>query len=207
MRNILPIPLLLSLYGMWRARHTHTFLIGAMLAIASLFAIWPVLNLRYLFPAYMLLLAFASLGAVEATRSIRRGKILFMGTLLILILASNLFALCIYSYGACNAWFDRTVGGVLPKNMGLATEGFYTWDQARDWINAHAEPDAEVVVLGAANALAWGESVFREDLNVVADRAAHCPAYEVSQNLESEGAVVFTTEDEPKTSVLRQGCN
>lgn len=202
-RNILPIPLLLSFFGMWRARRTQSLLIVATFAIASLFAVWPVLNLRYLFPAYVLLLGFAAFGAVELYRLIPRKKVFVMGALALVTILSGSAALCLYSYGACNAFFDRTVGW-LPKNMGLATEGFYTWDLARDWINENAEPNAEVVVIGKENSFAWSEGVFREDLNVVTDTMKSCPSYEITQHEFPEEEIVFQTEDQPTVYVVTQ---
>lgn len=209
-RNILPIPLLLSIFGIWRAclpvgrpAEKQIFLIIATFAIASLFAVWPVLNLRYLFPAYALLLGFAAFGAVELYRLIPRGKVFVMGALALVTILSGSAALCLYSYGACNAWFDRAFG-YLPKNMGLATEGFYTWDLARDWVNENAEPNAEIVVIGKENSFAWSEGVFREDLNVVTDTMKSCPSYEITQHEFREEDIVFQTEDQPIVYVVTQ---
>ncbi len=116
-------------------------------------------------------------------------------------------ALCLYTYGECNALVDRTVGW-LPPDMGLTTEGFYAWYQAHEYVNVHAEPGS-IVIAGDEIAIgALREGFFRPDLRLRSDAGAECPVYIIAQlRDEAERAqAVFTTEYAPFTSVTRIGC-
>src|SRR3989338_2616032 len=172
--NILPILFLFSLYGMWKARHKQPFLIAAMFAIWSLFLIWPVLNLRYTFPGYVLLIAFAVFGIQHVASALPRFWNAFLTIILFAVLALDVGVLCLYAYGQCNARLDKAFS-MIPKNMGLATEGFYGWDTARDWINEHAEQNAMVRAMGDINARMFADGIFRKDLSIISYEADSCP--------------------------------
>ncbi|MEK7591374.1 MAG: glycosyltransferase family 39 protein [Patescibacteria group bacterium] len=206
LKNILPVLLPFAVYGAWRARKEQTFLITMMIGIWSLFAVWPVLNVRYAFPGYIVLLGFAVYGIFETSRFFGRFRPLFTGAVISLALIADAGALCLYASGSCNAWFDRTVDRI-PKNLGLATEGFYTWDLARDWVNLHAEKGAIVRAQGDVNARMFAGGIFRDDLQIVSYDAERCPVYTIVQQLVDGANVVFETDDEPKTYVLKEECN
>ncbi|MBI3331796.1 glycosyltransferase family 39 protein [Candidatus Peregrinibacteria bacterium] len=220
LRNILPILLVASVYGVWKAGKKQPFLLTSMLAVWSLFAIWPVLNLRYAFPGYIILIAFAVAGLLDALsrlgRSFPAGPRLPVGqgrpALILIMLGlilSHGLALCLYQYGSCNALWERAIDRI-PKNLGLAMEGFYTWDQARDYVNRYARQGAQVVVAGKVNAIVMGEGIFRSDLSVVADTPTACPSYEIvyvpADTRLASPATVFQTIDAPTAYVMLQRC-
>lgn len=204
--NILPILFLFSLYGLYRERR-QSFLIVFMIGVWSLFLIWPVLNIRYTFPGYIILLAFAMMGIAHAVRLIPRGSKLILAAIVVGVIALDAFALCAYSYGSCNTLLDRSIPG-FPKHLGFAVEGFYTWDQARDALNSLAEPGAEVTMLGPVNAVVFArDHVFREDLGMQPEGPSTCPSYRISQEVLPTEEVVFQTTDIPVTFVAKTACS
>ena len=49
--------------------------------------------------------------------------------------------------------------------------------------------------------------IFRDDLQIVSYDAERCPVYTIVQQLVDGANVVFETDDEPKTYVLKEECN
>ena len=204
--NILPVLFLFSLYGLYRERR-QSFLIVFMIGVWSLFLIWPVLNIRYTFPGYIILFAFAMMGITHAMRLIPRGSKLILTAIIVGVIALDAFALCAYSYGSCNNILDRRVPG-FPKHLGFAVEGFYTWDQARDALNSLAEPGAEVTMLGPVNAVVFArDHVFREDLGMQPEGPSTCPSYRITQEVLPSEETVFQTTDAPVTFVAKTACS
>jgi len=215
MRNILPVLLLGAVIGLWKEGKKQGFLVFVMLTAWLLTSFWWVQGMRFAFPGYPILIGFGVCGLFAVCRGRHRLGYLVIAALLL----SHVSALCLYSYGACNAWFDRTVG-ILPKNMGLSSEGFYTWSLARDYINEHAEERSFVDASSKLLAHVWQESVFRKDLQVVEHIDAVCPAYRIAaepvlrqaqdgsrQAPEPEGGeVVFATQDAPQWFVVYYSC-
>ena len=203
--NILPILFLFSLYGLYRERR-QSFLIVFMIGVWSLFLIWPVLNIRYTFPGYIILLAFAFLGVQDLLRRFPRVSGALVTLILASVIALDVFALCAYTYGSCNVILDRNLPG-FPKHLGFASEGFYTWDQARDYLNAHAEPGAEVTMLGPVNAAVFArDHVFREDLGMQPEGPSICPSYRITQEMLPDEISIFQTVDVPVTYVAKREC-
>lgn len=186
-----------ALLGLAVEGRRQPLLVGGMLTAWVLTSFWWVQAIRFAFPGYVPLLAFAVLGLLFLVR--RFPSRVFWIPMLLLVMFAQGGSLCLYTYSACNAWFDRTVG-FLPRDMKLSTEGFYTWMQARDFLNDHAPPMATVAVGGE---LVWNTGIFRQDLAVATDT---CPAYRITQRPGAKDNILFATEDAPVTYAVLQRC-
>lgn len=190
---LLPFALIgLLLYG-----RTFLILTIGMIAVWAFTSFWWVQAIRFAFPGYVPFLAFAILGLLFLMRRFPLWMV-WVPVIALVIVVQGL-SLCLYTYGACNAWFDRTVGFV-PKNIGLSTEGFHTWNQARDFLNSHI-PHGSVVSVG--DEVVWNTGIFRPDLVV---KAEGCPAYRITQWPEARDEILFATRDEPVTYATLQRC-
>lgn len=205
LHNILPVLLILSLWGMLLRTRWRGFLLGSLLTIWLLTAIWWSQSIRQAFPGYPILMIFAGIGFFDLYRRIPYKKI-FVTVCIGTILFSDIAMLCIYSYGSCNARIDRF--HVLPQDLHLTQEGMYTWKLARDFINETVESGATIVISGPfEEAEAMRTGVFRDDLIVKwSHESFTCPAYEIVQRREVLGETVFQTEAEPITSVVQRTC-
>jgi len=199
LHNLFPFFFVFALIGLWRHARTQPFLLLAMLAAWLLSSIWWVQAIRFFFPGYPLLLVFAILGLIDVLHW-RSRSLLILPLLITAGIGVQSLSFCLYTYGDCNAWFDRRVG-ILPKNMGLTPEGFYAWHLARNFINDHAERGALVYY----EMPEVSESVFRSDLHVVADRNL-CPLYRITQRPEPDAEILYTTAAAPETAVTLQRC-
>jgi len=199
--NLLPILFLCSLYGLWKRKKENAFLIVIMCTLWVLAAVWWVQAMRFAFPGYTILMGFASWGLIDILRKTPKA-ITYLIIAAIIVLHST--SLCLYAYGECNSCFDKNVGHI-PPNLHISSEGFHTWDLARNFINDNAEENGFVLVIDPVNEFAWKDGVFRGDLTVTMDPSA-CPLYRIMQN-PSEGEIIFTTVDEPKTSVIQLKCS
>jgi 4-amino-4-deoxy-L-arabinose transferase-like glycosyltransferase len=206
MHNILPLLLPFSLYGLWLQGRKHAVLTGAMLSAWVLTAIWWVQAIRFAFAGYVLLTLFAAVGIVELWK--RAGKWrTALGIILCLgFIGVHAPVMCVYTYGECNAWVDRTFR-VLPPDLHLTPEGFYAWYQGKEYFNTHAESGALLVTEDPLNAVAWKEGVFRPDIQVSETRDT-CPYYRIvqEQNVHPAEEVLFKTEDAPRTAVTKFPC-
>lgn len=202
LQNILPILLLLACYGVWKEGRRHVFLIVSIIAILLLTAIWWVQAMRFAFPAYPILIMFAAWVLYNFQFSIFNYQ--FTKVIIgLLIVITHLGALCLYSSGACNALFDRTIGGI-PANLGITSEGFYTWHQAQHFINAYAKDNANLYVIDTVKQQTL-PSVFRSDIHLTVDTTI-CPYYEITAEPVATDDVLFTTKDAPHTSVVLRQC-
>lgn len=195
LHNILPILFIFALVGIYKKGRGQSFLTLAMLFAWVLTSIWWVQAIRFAFPGYVILIAFAVVGLALFFKRFPKLTVITIAAVII----THAGAMCLYTYGSCNAWFDRTIGGI-PQNLGLSTEGFYTWDQARDFINANAEEGDKV--LGQAT---WETGVFRKDLVVEMDSET-CPLYKITREPQENEQVLFETEDHPVTAVVYSSC-
>lgn len=186
-----------ALVGLWYCGKRQSLLIAGMAAVWVLTSFWWVQAMRFAFPGYVPLLAFAILGLLFLIRRFPSWMVWVPIVSLVIIVQAA--SLCLYTYGACNAWFDRTVSFV-PKNMGLSTEGFYTWNQARDFLNAHVPEESQVSV---GVEIVWNTDIFRSDMHV---KAEACPAYRITQRPEARDEILFATRDEPVTYATLQRC-
>ncbi|NOS67294.1 MAG: phospholipid carrier-dependent glycosyltransferase [Candidatus Peribacteraceae bacterium] len=194
-KNILPILLLSSLYEIIRRRGRPYFLTGAMASAWAIFLVWPVRNLRYAMPGYIILTGFGVAGLFSLLKRAGKFKIPLVVAIITGLLVTHGLAMCLYTYGECNAWFDRHIG-LVPKNMGLTSEGFYGWHQGREYINAHAES-------GAIVGNEYPEpGIFRSDLRI----SDECPSYKILQRIPEGAEVLFQTEDSPVTYVVKLEC-
>jgi hypothetical protein len=175
-----------------------------MIAVWLLGFLWWVQAIRFLFPGFVLLLGFATIGILTFWHRHPRLRLMLLSAT-VLMVGFNASFFCLYTYGSCNAWFDRTVG-VLPGNLGLSAEGFHTFDQAREYLNRNAEPGAIIEVSTAENVSAWQTGVFRSDIRVVAEDVGQCPAWRIDQVVRDGGKIVYQTTDAPVTYVTVREC-
>lgn len=111
--------------------------------------------------------------------------------------------LCFYAYGSCNTAIDRAVFGS-SRNSGLSSEGFYTWNQARAYLNAHAPQHAVINVGDELNTIWDHGNFFREDLTLTTSNV--CPFYRITQKAEAGEQVLYQTTDAPVTMVTSASC-
>ncbi|MBI3816626.1 glycosyltransferase family 39 protein [Candidatus Peregrinibacteria bacterium] len=201
--NVFPFFFPFALYGLWRHAREQNFLLLIALAGFALAAIWWVQAIRFALPSFIVLLAFAVWGILDLLSHFPRSSFLLAVSLSGAFLVVQGLSLCLYTYGACNAAFDRTFG-LVPRNMGLSSEGFFAWDEARNFLNANAPAGANVLVFDEFDAVAWREGVFRPDLRVTTDRSL-CPLFSISQR-NDEGSVLYQTPDAPVTYVMEKEC-
>jgi len=202
LHNILPVLFLLSIFGLIRFWRTHSILILGMLAGSALAFIWYVQGIRFAFPGYPILLGFAAAGTADLWNRFRAmHRLVILGAIFTLFLHGA--ALCLYAYGACNGWVDRTIN-LVPSDLHISSEGLYAISLARDFIDADA-PEGAAVLVRSGNAAVWRQGVFRSDLKIVDRLGQACPAYEIEQG-DRPTHVLFTTDVSPKTYVIRWNC-
>lgn len=193
LRNLLPILLLCAVYGLWKHGRKQWFLVAVMLTAWVLTSFWWVRGMRFAFPGYPILMGFAVIGLLDVFRAFRRPAV--AGALVGLIVCTHLSALCLYSYGSCNARFDSAFG-TIPSDLGLSSEGFYSWGLARDYVNEDAPEGAYINATSQLLVHVWQQGVFRDDLQVVESIENLCPAVWI--NTEQEGGkVLFATKEAP----------
>jgi len=207
--NILPVLFVLSLWGMVRFGKQYAFLLCAMLAAWALTSFWWVQAMRFAFPGFVLLMGFAIAGGEDiwlkivskSTVFVRRICIVFI---VITLCITHLGALCLYSYGECNAMFDKTIGIVL-KDLGLTSEGFYAWHKARVFLRDHAQKIAPLYVSGSVTAIIWNtEQVAGKSVPIIHENT--CGSYRITQHPREEDDVLYTTTESPHTSLVLQRC-
>jgi len=202
LHNILPVLLVLALWGLWCQGRKQPLLTLGFLAGIAFGLLWWVKGIRFAFPGYPILLGFSAIGAADMWK--RFGIARWLVVLMILFtIALHASALCVYTYGQCNAWVDRTVG-IFPANMGLSSEGLYEFAQAKDYINANA-PQGSAVIVTSMNYPTWKTGLFRPDIRVVQSLSEACPAYEIVQNKPVQEPL-FTTDSAPLTHVVLREC-
>jgi len=203
LHNVLPLFFVTALVGMWRSYKTHTLVLSALIAIWIMTSIWPVQGLRFAFPGYPFLLAFSFVGIGVMMKKVSEDRRLWIVGIVTAIAVTHMPVICMYSYGSCNAAFDRNIG-ILPKDIGLTQEWVHSWNQARIFVNTNAEENATVLVGDAPTARVWAE-VFREDITVT-DAQGVCPTYRIDQNVSDDETVLFRTKDKPHVSVRYIEC-
>lgn len=205
LHSILPILFLLALWGIFRCGRKHSFLILYMMGATALALIWWAHGARYLVPILPILLAFSVLGFEDVFKRTKQTTLMISVTAGLLLI-SHIPVLCAYDYGSCNAWMDRTIG-ILPKTLGVSPEGMTAWNEAKDFVNAHAKPDATVNTdLDAAEITVLGNT-FRPDLHITERRAKSCAAYRLTQLQDVEGAVLFESITQPTARVMEVNCS
>ena len=208
LHNILPFFLALSFFGLWRFGREHRFLVAAMCTAWVITAIWWVQAIRFAFPGYPILMGFAVMGLFElwdvATRTVTdRLKTILRTCIVVMVVFMHVSALCVYAYGECNAAFDRYIG-LVPKNLGLTSEGFYAWHQARDHLMEVVKPGDRVFVADPVSASIWDrEHVFGATRVVTGHE---CAVYRIAQHPHEDAVILWSTLDEPVTHVTRQEC-
>jgi 4-amino-4-deoxy-L-arabinose transferase-like glycosyltransferase len=201
--NILPILMGFAIYGIVKEWRRQKILLLWILGVWVLTSFWWVQSIRFAFPAYPLLIGF---GIVGLRHCFRRFAILggiSLSLVVAAIVLSHAGALCLYSFGTCNSMFDRTLG-LLPKNLGLTSEGLYTWGVARHAANTLLPNNAIYVATGIPRI--EKEGFFRQDIRVVEGASAECPHYRITQSVQPGEKKLYETEDHPVTYVTVQEC-
>lgn len=201
LHNVLPAFFALSLWGVWREGRRHPLLILGIIAGVAFALFWWVKGMRFAFPGYPVLLGFAAVGLIDLWRRRSWRSILVLAAMVTAILHAG--ALCVYAYGQCNAWVDRSIGRI-PPDLGLSSEGLYGISLAIDFINSTASHGAAVLV-PSVNYWTWQNGVLRADLHVVPSLKERCPAYSIEQN-HTDLPALFTTNSAPRTQVVLQPC-
>ncbi|MDD5623204.1 MAG: glycosyltransferase family 39 protein [Candidatus Peribacteraceae bacterium] len=204
LHNILPVLLLLACWGLLREGKRQSFLLLALLAAWALSLFWWVKGMRFMMAGYPILLGFAFAGVFDLWKRFPRSRRALILTGIATALFLHVPALCLYTYGACNAWFDRTIDHI-PADLGLSSEGLYGIALAKEYINAHA-PQGGAVLVRSQNFPVWKEGVFRPDLRVIGKIGEACPSLEIVQSAPGMNRVVFATHAAPLTLVLEHLC-
>lgn len=203
--NILPILMVAAAYGLVLEWRRQPVLILSIAGAWVLTAIWWVQAIRFAFPAYPILIGFSVVGLRHIQRIVSLPRSIVLTLLTLGIVTSHAGALCLYTYGGCNSFVDRTIG-ILPKNMGLSSEGFFTWGRALDAAN-RLLPERAIVAVGDTTHLkVEQQGFFREDLRLVETSSADCPYHRITQNPADGEEILFVTEDHPKTYLTKTDC-
>ncbi|MDD5075167.1 MAG: glycosyltransferase family 39 protein, partial [Candidatus Peribacteraceae bacterium] len=198
LHNILPVLLVLALWGLWREGRKQPLLVLGFLAGIAFGLLWWVKGIRFAFPGYPVLLGFSAIGAADAWKRLANARWIVPITIMFTV-ALHASVLCVYTYGQCNAWVDRTFR-LFPPNLGLSSEGLYGYGRAKDFINAQA-PAGSVVLVPGMNEPAWRSGFFRSDIRVVRSLTEACPAYEIVQ-AKPVTSPLFSTASAPPTFVV-----
>lgn len=200
--NLLPILFVCALWGLWLHARQHGFLVASIAAAWVFTAIWWVQAMRFAFPAYPLLMGFAVLGLIDIWKRIRFACVRWI--LVAAIVASHLGALCVYSFGECNALFDSKLG-LLPRNLGITSEGFYSWHQAREFlVSLDRTSDRFAVDDALQQDMFAHDEVITAQTEYVLDR---CNAYRITQNPQKGDSILFISSADPATSVVYRECD
>jgi hypothetical protein len=203
--NILPILLLAAVYGIFCEWRRQKILLLAILFVWVLTAIWWVQAIRFAFPGYPILIGFSIVGLRRVFRQFPSLQRIGIPVLAVAIVVLHFGSLCLYTYGSCNSTFDRIVG-VLPKDLGLTSEGFYTWGLARKSANAILPANAIYAAGGIDHVRVEKEGFFRRDIRIVETGSVECPYYRITQRPRPEEEILSVTEDHPLTYVTRVPC-
>ncbi len=205
LQNILPILLIAALYALYKHGRSSTFLWLSMLTGWLVAIPWPVQSIRFALPGHMILLAYAAWGITEWWQKKTPRQPMIRSALIVTLLLTHTSALCLYSYGWCNATADRTFS-FLPANLGLTQEGLHSFNLARRFLNQNATSNSQILIENPVEAAAWQHEVFLEDL-VVSPTVDTCPVYRIYQNREPvEGSQLYRTATKPTVVVTRQSC-
>lgn len=207
LHNVLPVLFFFSLYGLVRFHGTQKkFLLLSLASAWILTAFWPVQGIRFAFPGYPVLIGFAVWGMLDVYDRTNKWRIPFAIAVTSGMAITHAGALCLYSLGACNAWYDRAVA-IGPAYLGVSMEGMESWHEARTFINNNAPQGATVLVDSAIHERVWASGVFRDDITVTADTTKECNAYRiVSPSENTEDSAMFTTFNQPALSVVQKLC-
>ncbi len=205
LHNILPILLPAAILGIAIEWRRQQILLLSILCVWMLTSIWWVQAMRFAFPAYPILIGFSVVG-LRRVFTWRPQYVRFgLPALCCAILIVHFWSLCLYTYGGCNSNFDRIVG-ILPKDLGLTSEGFYTWGLARDSANAILPQNAVFAAGGPDHVRAQKEGFFRRDIRIVEAGSAECPYYRITQKPRTNEEVLSVTKDRPLAYVTRIPC-
>lgn len=206
LHNILPVLLPFCAYGIFKTGKKNLFLLVGMASALALTSVWTTLSMRFAFPVFPLMLGFAVAGMYEASSSVPETWRKTCGICLILVIAAtHLGAVCLYSLGSCNAWFDRTFA-FLPKDLHLSQEGQHAWEEARSYVRSIARSGETVYVYDPAHAAVYG-GAFGDGVGVTNDTKI-CPVYEIlSEKTDAMQTILFESSSHPKRYVTVRRCD
>lgn len=166
--NVFPFFFPFVLYGLWKHGRSQPLLSLAMVAGLLLALVWWVQAIRFAFPGIVILLVFAAAGLADVAR---RAPRVVAAIILAAGIALQSLSVCLYASGACNARFDRSfgkfLGGIVPADMGLSTEGMYAWGLARDFIARSAPPACGAYVISREPPASGEQVVFETEASPV----------------------------------------
>lgn len=203
--SILPVFGAFALWGLLRYGKKQPFLILYTIGAMALALIWWARGARYLVPVLPILLAFAVLGLHDLfSRTIYKRTLITLTA--VGLLSTHLPILCAYNYGMCNAWMDEYIG-IFPQNLYLTPEGMHVWNQGKNYVNEHLPANAIVTTdLDKAEVAVLGRT-FRSDLHITERGSATCAQYKLTQSGAIDGQVLFASENQPTTRVLKMDCS
>lgn len=205
--NILPVLFPFCLWGLWKRWRRDAFLVLAILTAYIPAILWHVIGFRFALAALPLLIAFAIWGMTDLAGRIPSTILRkwMYGIIITTFLVVHLSSICIYSYGQCNAWWDRTIGGI-PANLHISMEGINGWMEARQFINQSLEMNGSIVVDDSVNRSTWEETkMFRSDIALTDGTLSICPMVRITQTKEPNDVVLFQTTSQPTTYVILDG--
>jgi hypothetical protein len=197
LHNVLPVLFICLLYGLWRHARGRSFPLWTAAAASALTMIWTTTSMRFVFPAFPILLGFAAWGAIDLITHLPsrwRGIAVSLGAALLLV--THLGMLCIYTVSICHVAFDRHIG-LLPQEIPLTIEPRYSSAEAKFYINRTAPTGAQVLTVDAVETISYERGVFRDDLVVSHEFGQGCPVEQP----------VFVSQNSPRHAVERLECN
>lgn len=203
--NILPVLLPAAIYGIFAEWKRQRILLLSLVCVWVLTAIWWVQAIRFAFPGYPILIGFSVAGLRRFFRHFPHMRRIGVPVVLAAIIIVHAGSVCLYTYGACNSAFDRIVG-IVPKDLGLSSEGFHAWGLARKSANAILPPDAIYAPGGLDHVRVEKEGFFRKDIRIVESGSAECPYYRITQKPRVEEQILSVTADHPLTYVTQVPC-
>lgn len=214
LQNVLPLLLVFTLIGLVKGYREQKKLLLFVLGITSLSLVWHVQGMRFVLPAIPIMIIFGIHGFEilhSRTRTRIRIRLFFTTIIAVGILLSHGSALCLYTYGSCNGWFDtwhrRMLNWVLvPSDLGLTSEGMAERREALGWLNTYAREDASVIIDDPVLKTVWAQGVFREDLTLTDDTSS-CPSYRIGREIREGEEAAYNTSPGPIEYVFRKECN
>jgi 4-amino-4-deoxy-L-arabinose transferase-like glycosyltransferase len=204
LHSVLPLLLTFAVWGIVRLGRKQILPMLIMLGGWALALIWWSKGMRYLVPTMPILLGFSILGFTDIYEQLKNKQVILWVTCALLLM-THLPMLCVYSYGACNAWMDRNIG-FLPPNMGLTQEGMHMWNEGVRYVNKEMPAYAIVTTDLDAAEVAVLEDTFRSDLHITERGNPACASYKLTQSGAIDGSILFESISQPTTRVLKMRC-
>lgn len=205
LHNVLPVLFVCLLVGLWNHWRGRMFLLWTAASAVVLTMIWTTLSMRFVFPAFPILLAFAAWGAVDIVTWFPkqwRKTAVAMGVFL--IVATHAGMLCLYTVSVCHVWFDQNIG-LIPPVIPLTIEPRYSFAEAKMYLNETASAHAQILTKDILETISYERGLFRSDLQVSHVPGRGCPVYHIDF-VERIADPIFVSKNQPKVAVGRSEC-